>query len=86
MRAVQTQYSSLIHLDVGSTRTKCGVLPFKNAPQVIHRDLMCMNCFGLDHGVDTVNASMIGVQKIYERKTISQNETGRMPSEAKEGT
>jgi hypothetical protein len=74
MRAVQTQYSSLVHLDVGTTRTKCGVLPYKNAPAVIHRDLMCMNCFGLDHGVGKITASMIGVQKIYERKAITKNE------------
>ena len=67
MRAVQTQYSPLIHLDVGTTRTKCGVLPYRKAPYVIHRDLMCGNCFGKDHGVGKVTAEMIGVQKIYER-------------------
>ena len=68
MSAVQTQYSSLIHLDVGNTRTKCGVMPYRNAPYIIHRDLMCMNCFGLDRGVGKITAAMIGVDKIYERK------------------
>ena len=82
MRAVQTQYSSLIHLDVGTTRTKCGVFPYKHAPQVIHRDLMCSNCFGKDRGVSNVTASMIGVQKIYERKTVSTNEVECLPSAA----
>ncbi len=78
MRAVQTQYSPLIHMDVGSTRTKCGVIPYKNAPQVVHRDLLCKNCFGQDHGVGTITASMLGIQKIYERKAFTENETRRV--------
>lgn len=85
MRAVQTQYSPLIHLDVGTTRTKCGVLPYRKAAPVIHRDLMCMNCFGKDHGVGTITASMIGVEKIYERKIIPTGQVRRLPSAAKEG-
>lgn len=82
MRAVQTQYSPLVHLDIGATRTKCGVLPYKKAAPAIHRDLMCMNCFGKDHGVGNITASMIGVQKIYERKAITEDQARRLHRKA----
>ena len=70
-RAVSTAHSSLVHLrDDDNIRTRCGVIPARNAPKIIHRDLMCMNCFGKDHGVALgLTASSLGVEKIYERKS-----------------
>lgn len=68
-RAVQTLQSSLIHLFVeGGSKTQCGLFPARNAPDVIHRDLMCMNCFGHDHGFKEYNASRLGLTKIWEHK------------------
>ena len=69
MRAVQTMYGNSIHLRLDTdTRTLCGVIPFKNAASVINRKLMCMNCFGVDHGIGKFNAQAIGVVRIYEEK------------------
>lgn len=68
-RAVQTLGGSLIHLyPDGASKTKCGLISGRNAPQIIHRRLMCMNCFGRNHGVNEWTASKLGIEQIYETR------------------
>lgn len=86
MRAVQCQYFPIVHLDIGETKAKCGIIPYRKAVPVIYRDLMCMNCFGQDHGQDhgvgKITALMIGVDKIYERKTVTEDQARRLHRKA----
>jgi hypothetical protein len=85
---VMTGFSSVIHLRQDETlKTNCGLVPYKNAPKVIHRYLMCMNCFGVDHGAKQWTAEKLGVEKIYEpvdvnnelRRKVSVGQAKRRP-------